>query len=169
MTSGPRIRAARPGDEAHVARFIRDLARYERLEHQLDVDEARLSRHLFGERPVCEALLAELPDADGAARAVGFALFFTSYSTFRTAPCLYLEDLFVEPEQRGRGVGLALLRALAGIAVERGCPRLDWQVLDWNRLAIDFYDRQGAALMHDWRTCRLEGDALLRMARGAGP
>ena len=147
------IRRARPGDEPHIARFIRDLARYERLEHQLDLDEARLSQHL------CGALLAERAGAP-----VGFALFFTSYSTFRTAPCLYLEDLYVDPDQRGNGVGLGLLRALARLAVERGCPRLDWSVLDWNRLAIDFYEKQGANLMPDWRTCRLEGEALQRMA-----
>ncbi|MCK5941838.1 MAG: GNAT family N-acetyltransferase [Planctomycetes bacterium] len=155
------IRPARPGDEPHIARFIRDLARYENLEHELDLSEARLTEHLFGERAVCGALLAE---HDGAP--VGFALYFTSYSTFWCQPCLFLEDLYVDPEQRGNGHGLALLRALARLAVERGCPRLDWHVLDWNQLAIDFYQRQGATVLPDWRTCRLEGDALAAMAQG---
>ena len=161
VSDGLSIRAARPGDEAVVARFIRDLARYEQLEHQLDLDEARLAVHLFGPTPACGALLAE---RDG--EPVGFALFFTSYSTFRTAPCLWLEDLFVSPEHRGAGAGLALLRAVAAVAIERGCPRLDWAVLDWNRLAIDFYERQGAELLADWRVCRLHGGALRRVAEG---
>jgi len=155
------VRSAAPGDVPHVARFIGELARYERLEHQLDVDEGRLCEHLFGERPACAALLAEI---DGAP--VGFALYFTNYSTFRTRPCLYLEDLFVAPEHRGAGAGLALLRALAAEAVRRGCPRLDWAVLDWNESAIGFYEKRGAKLLHDWRVCRLDGDALLRMAGG---
>ncbi|HEB52779.1 MAG TPA: GNAT family N-acetyltransferase [bacterium] len=155
------IRAARPGDERHIARFIRDLARYERLEHQLDLDEERLAQHLFGPSAVCGALVAE---QDGLP--VGFALFFTSYSTFRCRPCLFLEDLYVDPEQRGHGHGLALLRALAQEALDRGCPRLDWHVLDWNQLAIEFYERQGAEVMPDWRTCRLEGKALERLAGG---
>ncbi|MEO6595434.1 MAG: GNAT family N-acetyltransferase [Planctomycetota bacterium] len=153
------VRPAAPPDVAHVARFIRELARYEKLEHQLDLDEARLREHLFGERPACGALLAEVSGA-----AVGFALFFENYSTFRTRPCLHLEDLFVMPEQRGHGVGLALLRAVAAESVRRGCPRLDWNVLDWNVSAIGFYEKQGAVVMGDWRTCRLEGDALVRAA-----
>jgi GNAT superfamily N-acetyltransferase len=161
MSDGLSIRAARPGDEATIAGFIRDLARYEQLEHHCDPDQARLATHLFGPTPACGALLAERHGEP-----VGFALFFTSYSTFRTAPCLWLEDLFVSPEHRGSGVGLALLRAVAAVAVERGCPRLDWAVLDWNRLAIDFYERQGAELLSDWRVCRLQGDALRQVAEG---
>lgn len=164
MTRSVEIRPARPGDEPHVARFIRDLARYERLEHQLDLDEARLREHLFGDRPVCRALIAELAERSDAP--VGFALFFTSYSTFWTRPCVHLEDLFVDPDCRGRGVGLSLLRAVAAAAVEMGAPRLNWNVLDWNRLAIDFYERQGAEVLPDWRTCRLEGDALRAFADG---
>ena len=159
MAPAPSIRQARPGDEPHIARFIRDLARYERLEHHLDLSEARLAEHLFGDAPVCAALLIE---HEG--QPVGFALFFTSYSTFWCMPCLFLEDLYVDPEFRGRGYGLALLRALAAAAIERGCPRLEWHVLDWNQLAIDFYERQGATLMQEWRTCRLDGDALQKMA-----
>ena len=102
--------------------------------------------------------------AETAAEPVGFALFFQSYSTFRTMPCLHLEDLFVLPEHRGRGIGLSLLRAVAAEAVGRGCPRLDWDVLDWNASAIGFYEKQGARLLNDWRICRLEGEALARAA-----
>ncbi len=156
------VRPAGAEDAGHVARFICDLARYEKLEHQLDLDEARLREHLAGPQPACGALLAEL---DGVP--VGFALFFPTYSTFRTRSCLHLEDLFVQPEQRGRGIGLALLRAVAAVAVARGCPRLDWNVLDWNTPAIGFYQRQGAQMLSDWRVCRLEGDALHNVA-GAG-
>ncbi len=156
-----KVRPVGSADVPHVARFIRDLARYERLEHQLDLDEGRLREHLCGERPACGALLAEV---DG--EPVGFALFFTSYSTFRTQPCLWLEDLFVVPEHRGRGTGLQLLRAVAGIARDRGCPRLDWAVLDWNAPAIGFYERQGARLLRDWRICRIDDDALRRLADG---
>lgn len=160
--SGLIVRPAVPADVPQIAAFIRDLARYEKLEHVLDLDESRLRRHLFGEVPACGALLAEL---DG--RPAGFALFFATYSTFCTEVCLHLEDLFVPPELRGKGVGLALLRAVAEVAVARGCPRLDWQVLDWNVSAIGFYEKQGARLLHDWRVCRLDGDALARCARGA--
>jgi len=153
------IRPAVPGDESLVARFILELARYERLEHEVDLSEERLAEHLFGERPVCGALISE---HDG--EPVGFALYFTSYSTFWCKPCLFLEDLYVAPEHRGRGYGLELLRACAQLAIDRGCPRLDWHVLDWNQLAIDFYQRQGATVLPDWRTCRLDGDALRAMA-----
>lgn len=156
------IRPAAPADVSLIATFIRDLARYERLEHQLQIDEQRLRDHLFGPSPACGALLA---DFDG--RPAGFALFFPTYSTFRTAVCLHLEDLFVHPALRGRGIGLALLRAVAAVAVARGCPRLDWQVLDWNTSAIGFYEKQGARLMHDWRVCRLDGDALRQCAAAA--
>lgn len=164
MAADPRlrVRVAEPGDESLVARFIVELARYERLESQLDVSEARLRAHLFGPQPACGALVAEW-----AGRPAGFALHFATYSTFRTAPCLHLEDLFVAPELRGNGIGLALLRAVARLAVARGCPRLDWQVLDWNAPAIGFYMRQGARLLPDWRTCRLDGDALARCADAA--
>ena len=158
-TRNASIRSARPGDEPHILRFIRDLAHYEKLEHQLDLSAVRLTEHLFGQNPVCAALLVE---HEG--KPVGFALFFTSYSTFWCKPCLFLEDLYVDPEFRGRGYGLALLQALAAEAIRRDCPRLDWHVLDWNQLAIDFYERQGAIVMPDWRTCRFEGPALVRMA-----
>ena len=163
MTAGApaaRIRAAVPADVSAIAQFIVDLARYEHREHEVERDDARLREHLFGRTPVCAALLAEID-----ARPVGFALFFTSYSTFRMQPCVHLEDLFVQPERRGAGIGLQLLRAVAQVAVARGCPRLDWTVLDWNESAIRFYEKQGARLLPDWRVCRLDGDALLRCAR----
>ena len=156
------IRPAGPDDAGHIAHFIRELARFEKLEHQLDVDEQRLREQLSADHPVFGSLIAE---RDGGP--VGFALFFTNYSTFLTRPCLYLEDLFVLPEHRSGGVGLALLRALATLAVERGCQRLDWCVLDWNTKAIQFYERHGARLMTDWRVCRLEGEALTRLAGSA--
>jgi GNAT superfamily N-acetyltransferase len=157
-----RIRAATPADVPRIATFIRELAQYERLEHQVALDEGRLHRHLFGPVPACGALLADVGDEPA-----GFALFFASYSTFLTEVCLHLEDLFVRPAHRGAGIGLALLRAVAAVAVARGCPRLDWQVLDWNDSAIGFYERQGARVLSDWRTCRLDGDALARCAAAA--
>lgn len=156
------MRAATPADVPTIARFIRELARYEQLEHQLDLDETRLHDHLFGKHPACGALIAE---ADGGP--AGFALWFQTYSTFRTRPCLHLEDLFVLPEFRGRGLGLALLRELAAVAVARDCPRLDWQVLDWNAPAIGFYEKQGARVLPDWRVCRLDGEALQKVAAAA--
>ena len=157
-----RVRQAAPADVPVVLQFIRDLARYEQLEHQLDLDAGRLAEHLFGPTPACGALLA---DVDG--QPAGFALYFQSYSTFRTRPCLHLEDLFVRPEHRGHGLGLQLLRATAAVATARGCPRLDWNVLDWNEPAIGFYRRHGAHLLPDWRVCRLEGEALAKLAAEA--
>lgn len=154
------VRPAAPGDVATICSFIAGLAAYERLADQLELSAERLHDHLFGAVPACAALVAEL---DGAP--IGFALFFASYSTFKTRPCLYLEDLFVVPEHRGRGAGLQLLRAVAQEAVRRGCPRLDWSVLDWNEPAIAFYRDQGAAVLPDWRVCRLEGDALAAAAQ----
>ncbi len=161
MSVGP-VRAATPADVPTIARFIRELARYEQLEHQLDLDEARLRDHLFGQHPACGALIAEASGVPA-----GFALWFQTYSTFRTRPCLHLEDLFVLPEFRDRGLGLALLRELAAVAVARDCPRLDWQVLDWNAPAIGFYEKQGARVLPDWRVCRLDGDALQKVAAAA--
>ena len=158
-----RIRPATPDDVALVFGFITALARFERLEHEVEHDgaEARLREHLFGARPACEVLIAEQ-----AGDAVGFALFFATYSTFKTEVCLHLEDLFVEPERRGRGIGEALLRTVAKVAADRGCARLQWNVLDWNTGAIAFYERLGARLLDDWRTCRVEGvDAIAALAR----
>ena len=138
------IRPATAADVPTIARLIRALAEYERLAHEVVLDEARLHEHLFGPRPYAEVLLAE-----DAGQVVGFALFFHNYSTFLAKPGVYLEDLFVVPEQRGRGHGKALLTALARLAVERGCGRLEWAVLDWNTPSIDFYCSLGAVPMDD--------------------
>jgi GNAT superfamily N-acetyltransferase len=156
-----RIRAATPADADLLMGFVRELAEYERLADKVRGDAAQLARHLAEEPPVCSALVAEV---DG--RAVGFALFFTTYSTFETAPCLHLEDLYVTPNQRGRGVGRQLLAGVAAVAVARGCPRLEWRVLDWNADAIGFYRKLGATVLGDWRVCRLAGDQIARVARG---
>lgn len=151
----PSIRFATAADTPVILRFIRGLAVYEKLEHECVADEASLARTLFGERPYAEVLLIE---EDGAAH--GFALFFHNYSTFLAKPGIYLEDLFVDPAERGKGYGKALLTALAGIAVERGCGRLEWSVLDWNQPSIDFYLSLGARPMDEWTVYRLDGDAL---------
>lgn len=157
------IRRATPDDVPMILSLIRELATYERLLDAFVGTEDALREHLFGERRYAEVLIAE--DDDGAA---GFALFFHNYSTFLTKPGLYLEDLFVLPERRGNGIGKALLRSLAQIAVERGCGRLEWSVLDWNESAIGFYQRLGARLMDDWTTCRMDGEAIWRLAEGEG-
>jgi GNAT superfamily N-acetyltransferase len=159
MSEATRIRHATVEDVPTILGFIRALARYENLEHQVTVDEAGLRSVLFGERPAAEVLLA----CDGD-RAVGVAVFFHNFSTFLGRPGLYLEDLFVNPEDRGKGHGRALLRHLARIAVERGCARFEWSVLDWNEPAIRFYRSQGAEVMPDWRICRVTGEALRRLA-----
>ena len=153
------IRPARTDDLSHILRCIRELARYEKLEHELELDEQRLHVHLFGEQPIVKALIAE--DLD---ERVGFALFYTSYSTFKMRPCLYLEDLVVLPEHRGKGHGLRLLAAVAAEAETMGCARLTWNVLDWNEPAIRFYRSQGADLMPDWRSCHLTGEGLSKLA-----
>ena len=154
------IRFAEPGDVPVIMELIRGLARYEKLEHEVEASEERLRRGLFGERPYAETLIAE---QDG--KAVGFALFFHNFSTFLGLPGIYLEDLFVVPEQRGAGVGRALLQRLARLAVERGCGRLEWAVLDWNRDAIRFYERLGARPNSDWTVYRLTGESLHTLAR----
>ncbi|HLQ62089.1 MAG TPA: GNAT family N-acetyltransferase [Candidatus Acidoferrales bacterium] len=154
-----RIRKARPRDLPVIARLIRELARFERLEQEVTMTEDLLRRHLFGRPRYAETLLAE-----DAGEAVGFALFFPNFSTFLGRPGLYLEDLFVQPEHRGRGVGLALLKELGRIAVERGCGRLEWAVLNWNHDALRFYERLGARPNSEWTTYRLTGEALSRLA-----
>jgi len=156
---GAEIRAARPDDGPTIFKLIQALAEYERLSHEVTGSEALLREHLFGDRPYAEALLATW---DG--EVVGFALFFSTYSTFLTRPGLYLEDLFVQPAYRGRGLGKALLQRLAQVAVERGAGRLEWNVLDWNAPAIAFYQAMGAQVLPDWRTCRVTGTALQALA-----
>lgn len=153
------IRTATPADVPEILRYIRALAEYEHLEHMVVASEEKLRDTLFGARPVAEVLLA---DFDG--RSAGFALYFHSYSTFLAQPGIFLEDLFVEPALRKHGVGRALLERLARITVERGCGRLEWAALDWNRLAIDFYLNLGAEAQAEWTTFRLTGEALRTMA-----
>ncbi|HWO22635.1 MAG TPA: GNAT family N-acetyltransferase [Kofleriaceae bacterium] len=153
------IRFAGPGDCAVILGFIRALAEYERLEHEVVADEAQLRATLFGPRPGAEVLLVELGGAP-----VGFALFFPNYSTFLARPGLYLEDLFVLPSARGRGCGLALMSALARIAIERDYGRFEWSVLDWNRPALDFYEQLGARPQSEWTVQRLVGAPLATLA-----
>jgi len=157
------IRRANIDDVPTILWFIRQLAIYEKLEHQVVATEDGLRASLFGPRPMAEVVLAE---HDG--RAVGFALFCPNYSTFLGRPGLYLEDLFVRDDYRGRGVGRQLLQHLAGLALERGWGRMEWAVLDWNAPAIGFYRRLGASLLEDWRLCRLTGDSLARLATPGG-
>ena len=157
-----KVRDATPADAPALCQLIRELAEFERLSEHARPDPAKLARHL-GEMssPRCEALLAE----DAAGGSVGFALYFPSYSTFLTGWGVYLEDLFVRPSFRGRGIGQALLSAVAQRAVSRGGDRLDLSVLDWNTPAIDFYRKYGAVPMDDWTTMRFTGSALVNLAQ----
>jgi GNAT superfamily N-acetyltransferase len=157
------IRPATPADAPVIASLIRDLAEYEKLSHRVFLDEDRLQRHLFGEPRFAEVLLAE--DAEVTA---GFALFFPNYSTFLSQPGIYLEDLFVRPELRGQGHGKALLAALAKLAIERGCGRLEWSVLNWNESALRFYRSLGAKPMDEWTLYRLTGADLAKLAADSG-
>ena len=154
------LRPAAPADLAAIVSLIRELADFEELTHLVVVTPQSLAPHLFGERPVAEAVVGEV---DG--KVVAFALFFTNFSTFLGRPGLYLEDLYVQPAHRGTGLGKALLQHLASLAVSRGCGRFEWSVLDWNQRAIDFYQKMGATVMPDWRICRVTGDALTALAR----
>jgi GNAT superfamily N-acetyltransferase len=158
------IRAATRADVPAIHALIRALAIYEKLEDLHGGTEEALEAHLFGPRPYCEALVAV---GDGEGRPIaGFALFFHNYSTFLARPGLYLEDLFVLPDERRRGHGRALLQALARLAVDRGCGRFEWTVLDWNEPAIRFYESLGARRHDEWRVFRLTGDALAAFATG---
>ena len=154
-----RIAAARPTDVPAVLAMIRGLAKFERLEHLCVATEGQLSQALFGRGATVEVIVAW----EGGEPA-GFALFFPNFSTFLGLPGLYLEDLFVRPEFRGRGYGRALLIHLARLAVERGCGRFEWAVLDWNEQAIGFYRALGATVLSDWRITRVTGDALAALA-----
>ena len=153
------IRTGQLADVPLIADLIRALSRYERLEHEVTMTEEKLTEFLFGERPYAETLIAE---EEG--QPLGFALFFHNFSTFLGQPGLYLEDLFVHPEHRSRGVGRALLQRLAQIAVDRGCGRMEWAVLNWNRDAIRFYVRLGAQPNSEWTVYRLAGDPLKALA-----
>ena len=157
------ILPAREQDVATILSLIRALADYERMTEQVVATEDRLRESLFGARPFAECVLA-WDEGGGNREAVGFALWFPNYSTFLARPGLYLEDLFVLPSRRGQGIGRALLAHLARVAVERGCGRMEWSVLDWNAPAIGFYRRLGAAPMDEWTVFRLTGDSLARLA-----
>lgn len=153
------VRPAAPADVSTILRFVRDLAAFEREPDAVEATEAMLAEALFGAMPAGEAVIAE---AGG--EALGFALFFHNFSTWTGRRGVYLEDLYVTPAARGRGVGGALLRHLAGIAVERGCARFEWSVLDWNADAIAFYRKVGAVGLEDWTVQRVSGEALQRLA-----
>ncbi|CAG9198741.1 Acetyltransferase (GNAT) family protein [Paraburkholderia tropica] len=153
------IRAATPGDVSAMHALMYQLAEFEKLTHLFTGTPELLADALFGAHPAAEALVA-----DDAGKIVGYALFFHNYSTFLGRRGLYLEDLYIEPSQRGTGLGTAMLRQLAAIAVERQCARFEWSVLDWNEPAIRFYEKMGATVFPDWRVVRVTGDALDKLA-----
>jgi GNAT superfamily N-acetyltransferase len=155
-----RIRAAEPADVPVIAELIRELAKFEKLEKEVVMTEDVLRTGLFGPRPYAESVIAE-----ESGEPIGFALFFHTFSTFLARPGLYLEDLFVLPDHRGQGVGRGLLAHLAHLAVERGCGRLEWSVLNWNQDAIRFYERLGAKPNSEWTVYRLTGEALTTLGR----
>lgn len=155
------LRPAEPRDCAELDRLIRELAVYEKLEEQKVGTPEALHAALFGERPACEAIIAERHG-----RAVGFALFFTTFSTFLARPGIYLEDVFVEPEHRGAGIGRAILRRLAALVVERGCGRFEWRVLDWNEPSIRFYESLGGKVLPEWELVRMTAPEFTALARG---
>ena len=159
MTADFMIRAATRGDVPEILRLIGALAEYEKLSGMLVGTEAMLAEQLFGARPAAECLIAEQ-----GGRAVGFALFFTTFSTFLCQPGLYLEDLFVEPGARGLGIGKALLKRLAALAVERDCGRFEWRVLDWNEPSIKFYQSLGATVMPEWELVRMTAPQFAALA-----
>ncbi len=155
------IRAAVPADVPGLLRLIQGLAEYEKLAHMAVGTEPQLHAALFGPRPAAEALIAQ----DGGA-SVGFALFFTTFSTFLCRPGIYLEDVFVEPEHRGLGIGKAILRHLAALCVERGCGRFEWRVLDWNEPSIRFYESLGGKVLPEWELVRMTEPEFTALARG---
>ncbi len=157
--SGITLRLAIPADVPAIFSLVRSLSEYEKLAHEMVGTEADLYKGLFGTPSYAEAVIAE---ADG--KAVGFALYFYNFSTFLMKPGIYLEDLFVLPDYRRRGIASALLKYLANHALDKGCGRLEWSVLDWNESAITFYKRIGAILMDEWTGCRVSGNALVNLA-----
>jgi len=164
-----RLRAAELRDVQPIVAMIRELAEFEQLTHLLQVTPEKLRPHLFGEKPVAEAMVAEIDATEGGRPEVAaFALFFTNFSTFLAQPGLYLEDLYVRPAHRRRGIAQALLQRLATLALERGYGRFEWSVLDWNVNAIAFYESVGATVMPDWRICRVTGDALRALGGATG-
>ena len=163
MDNALALRAAVESDVPLIFCFIRELAEYERLLAGFEATEQRLHAALFGVNPAAECALAFLGDSPA-----GFALFFPTFSTFLARPGIHLEDLYVRPEFRRRGVGQALLRHVAQLANDRRCGRLEWTVIDWNEPAIRFYESLGAQILPDWRVCRLTGEALARSTRSGG-
>jgi ribosomal protein S18 acetylase RimI-like enzyme len=166
------LRSAELRDVGAIVGLIRELAEFEKLTHLLQVTPEKLRPQLFGERPVAEALVAELDGGakgggKGGGEIVAFALFFTNFSTFLAQPGLYLEDLYVKPEHRGHSIGKALLVKLARIAVERDYGRFEWTVLDWNENAIRFYKGMGASVMTEWQICRVTGESLAKLGAPA--
>ncbi|SDG63068.1 GNAT family N-acetyltransferase [Paraburkholderia phenazinium] len=157
------IRAATPADVGAIFSLMLELAEFEKLMHMFVATEAGVHDALFGARPASEAMVAE--EEDG--RIVAYALYFHNFSTFLGRRGLYLEDLYVQPTQRGTGLGTQMLRRLAALAVERQCGRFEWTVLDWNQPAIDFYEKMGATVLPDWRVVRITGDALEELAGAA--
>ena len=155
------IRPARPGEASLVFQFVRELAEYEKLEHEVQATEAMIDAALFGEQP---RVFCDIAEWDG--EPVGFAVWFLNFSTFSGRPGIYLEDIFVRPAFRGRGVGKALMVHLARKCVENGWARLQWSVLDWNTPSIEFYKSLGADLMDEWTVCRVGGPALTALAQG---
>jgi len=169
------LRAAEPRDVPAIVGLISELAAFEHLSHLLRLTPETLAPHLFGERPVVEAVVVEVAEVaavaetlgsptNGSRRVVAFALFFTNFSTFLAQPGLYLEDLYVQPACRGAGIGKALLSHLGALAVARGYGRFEWSVLDWNENAIRFYEKMGATVMPEWRICRVSGQSLQAFA-----
>jgi GNAT superfamily N-acetyltransferase len=154
-----RIESATPQDLPSIVNLVKQLAQYERLAHAMVASESDFRRALFGPDRQAFALMAFWGDTP-----VGLALYFRTFSTFLGRPGIYLEDIFVEPEYRGRGIGKALLQRLARIAKEQNCGRMEWSVLTWNQPSIDFYHKLGAVTLEDWRTFRLTGDALEALA-----
>ncbi|MBD1907090.1 GNAT family N-acetyltransferase [Funiculus sociatus GB2-A5] len=159
MINDLNLRPATPADVPVLFRLIERLAEYEKLSHAVTGNANDLKEHLFGSKPYVEAIIAEYNG-----QAVGFALFFHNYSTFLTKPGIYLEDLFVLPAYRRQGIGKQIFSYLAKLAVDRGCGRMEWSVLDWNQPAIAFYERIGADVLPDWRICRVAGESLTNLA-----
>jgi GNAT superfamily N-acetyltransferase len=157
-----KLRNAVPDDIPLMLDYIRELAEYEREADKAVARAEDLERHLFGEQPVAYAVMAEWDGQDA-----GWAIWFYNFSTWEGRPGLYLEDLYVRPRFRGTGIGKALLKHLAAVAVEKGCTRYVWQVLDWNTPSLEFYEAMGARVLREWLTCRVEGEALRRLAEGA--
>ncbi len=163
-----KLRPAEPRDLPAICGLIAELADFEHLSHMVQGTPQSLGPHLFGERPVAEAVVAELTDQPGMP-VVAFALFFTNFSTFLAKPGLYLEDLYVQPAYRGAGIGKALLQHLGALAVARDYGRFEWSVLDWNTNAIQFYEKMGATVMTEWQICRVTGPRLQAFATPAVP